>query len=177
MPAHWRRLMGVGVVAPSSELAGDHLCRDAVALSLRSLVGEPELFIHRPGGVVEKRRRRLLARGEIVRVGLNESTAGDADQLQGAADGGRRNSLAAVPPVVEKTGEAEVGAPYEALLPLLAVWMLGSSSTVPNWHQATATSPSNTSAAWARPCSTSRCLYAWLPSCVRSESSTPRCVP
>ena len=60
-----------------------------------------------------------------MRVGLDESTAGPADQLQGAADGGRRNSLAAVPPVDEQTGDAEVGAPYEALLPLLAVVDVG----------------------------------------------------
>jgi hypothetical protein len=77
------------------------------------------------GGVVEKRRRRLLAGWELVRVGLDEPATGDADQLQVAPNGGRRYSLAAEPPVDEQTGDADVGALYKALLPLRAVVDVG----------------------------------------------------
>src|SRR6185295_9944361 len=49
--------------------------------------------------------------------------------------------------------------------------MFGNSSGVPNWHQATATSPSKTSAAWARPSSTSRSLSARLSSALKVFSA------
>jgi hypothetical protein len=49
--------------------------------------------------------------------------------------------------------------------------MFGSSSGLPYWHQATAASPSNTSAAWARPSLASRFLRARLPSAVKPFSA------
>ena len=53
-------------------------------------------------------------------VRLDEPAAGEADQLQGAKDGGRCYALAAISPVDEQT-VIEVGAPYEPLLPFLAM--------------------------------------------------------
>src|SRR4051794_6420339 len=49
--------------------------------------------------------------------------------------------------------------------------MFGSSAGLPYWHQATASSPSKTTAAWARPSPTSRCLRARLPSAVKVLSA------
>src|SRR6476646_10503112 len=49
--------------------------------------------------------------------------------------------------------------------------MFFSSSGLPNWHHATATSPSKTSAAWARPSRTSRSFSARLASYENSFSA------
>ena len=132
----------------------------AVAQALGPVVGEADALVHRAGAVVEERRRRLLAGGallgEVVRVALDDSSAGRRDQVERAAQRDLGQALLAVRLLDLDAGDPPVGRqPRSALASYcLRWWMVGSSSGVPYSAHATACPSRTTSAAWATPSST-----------------------
>src|SRR5690242_8966829 len=99
----------------------DDRAHHAVALTLRSLVAEPEPLVHGPGGVVEERSRGLLALGQVVRVRLDEAASFRGDQRQRTPHGDRGHSRTTVAAVDEQARDPVVRHLGDALFPLLAV--------------------------------------------------------
>src|SRR5262245_50802059 len=93
----------------------------AVALALGPVVGEALALVHRAGAVVEERRVLLPDPAGVVRVALDQATAGLRDQLDGSVQGGRGQALTAKAALDQDAGDAVVGQPLGSGEVLLAV--------------------------------------------------------
>src|SRR3954451_5639874 len=80
----------------------------AVALALGPVVGEALALVHRACAVVEERRVLLPDPAGVVRVALDQAAAGPRDQLD-AAQGDRRQAVAAKAPLDQDAGDPVVG--------------------------------------------------------------------
>src|SRR6476646_5359214 len=94
---HGRGARELALPGPAS-FAGHPLRDHPLVLPDRPGPFEAVPLAHRDGRVVEERRGGLAVL-DAFRIALDRSTAEDADLLQGAAQGARRNTFAAVPPV------------------------------------------------------------------------------
>src|SRR6476469_7996623 len=95
----------VSVARARGHLAHHH----AVALALGPVVGKALALVHRAGAVVEERRVLLPDPAGVVRVALDQAAAGLRDQLDGSAQGDRRQAPAAKAALHQDAGDPVVG--------------------------------------------------------------------
>src|SRR6266508_1864164 len=97
----------------------------AVAQALGPVVGEALALVHRAGAVVEERRVLLPDSAGVVRVALDQAAAGLRDQLDGSAQGDRRQALTAKAALDQDAGDPVVGQSLGSGDVLLAVLDVG----------------------------------------------------
>src|SRR3954453_10248830 len=93
----------------------------AVALALGPVVGEALALVHRAGAVVEERGVLLPDPARVVRVALDQAAAGLCDQLDGSAQGDRRQAVTAKAALDQDAGDPVVGQSLRSGQVLLAV--------------------------------------------------------
>ena len=77
---------------PGARARGHLAHHHAVALSLGPVVGEALALVHRARAVVEERRVLLADTTGVVGVALDPTSAGSGDQVDGSAQGDRRQA-------------------------------------------------------------------------------------
>src|SRR5512144_2708684 len=125
-PSTWQPANSPSSRRASVARARGHLAHHhAVALALGPVVGEALALVHRAGAVVQERRVLLPDPVGVVRVALDQAAAGLPDQLDGSAEGDRRQALIANAALDQDAGDPVVGQSLGSGDVLLAVMDAG----------------------------------------------------